>query len=220
MLPRNETNLLAQKDARLADLEKDLVESQERLSLVQRIIKEKDDHVLMLEEEMAGIENKLEGHDELTRSTVDNLTEQAQGSAVKINDLQKQFTELAAKYKQSEKEMKTRDNKIRDLQKALNKKSSTLANYKKAFMSKDQQLMELNGVVQIYKSKLIEASSDLKSKDKELDRLEKQMDDLDLRLQDVKLDEPEKRGAQDQVSREHTLQTEKLGFPGLAQAIQ
>ena len=209
------SKLLAQKDSRMSDLEKDLIESRERLGLVQRIIREKDDHILVLEEELAGIENRLEGQDDLARAAVENLSQQTKGGMSKIDELEKQVALLNDRYKQAEKDMRSRDDKIKELEKAVTRKDGALSRYKSAFLNRDQEVSKLNGIVQIYRSRLIETATDLKVKSEAVDRLQKQMNDLDLRLQDVKLEDTNESKAGMDI-----LSADRSNRAHLANAIQ
>ncbi len=186
---------LMNKSDRISTLEKDLLEAKERLSLVQRIIKDKDDHIDKLEEEMLFIQKDVHSNTQFQKSEQQTIKRvlshinkklkyQTELNLAKVNLLEQQLLILQKKYNEIETAVLDKDKDLSRLEKEFQFRGKKLSNLKKIATLKDQKVFELNGVVELYKGRLIDTLELVKEKEERILQLEKQIHEINSQFND------------------------------------
>ncbi len=149
-------NLLRDKDSRITLFEDNLVDARERLNLVQRIIKEKDKDIHILEKKIADPQSGI----------------MPQANLARIQSLEQQFQDLNEKHSRMEKLLAKKDSTISQLKETVSSKNRKILISRKASLLKSRGLVQLDGIVQIYRGRLKDTYVDLMEKTERVKRLE------------------------------------------------
>jgi hypothetical protein len=168
--------LLADKEARVNELETVIRDNGERWNLSQRIMQEKEERIRSLETQT--LELQKNGPSTETTAIASPADAQTESNSQKILALEEQMQNLNDKYLLIEARLQAKDQEIAKLQETVAVKENRLTDFERAFVSKDNKLIELNGIVQIYKGKLENAISSLREKEETLKRLEERLNSV------------------------------------------
>ncbi len=188
---------LVDKGERIEKLGKDLGDTEERLTLVQHLIEEKDQKMMELEQKMTSAQEQTgkeavlgETKGKLLRKEISELygklKTQSKASLAKVDILERRLQELSQRYSEISKNLEQRDVKVAELEEGLRVRDLQVSELKNVFVSKDKKLFELNGVVEIYKGKLHDAFAMLEDKDAHLNKLEQEVDGLKRRVEKLR----------------------------------
>ena len=206
---------IADRDEFIAELKNVLTDTKERLSLVQRIIQEKDKHVQKLKKQVSDLQTVVSKEaDPASINILKNdmsdlqakLQTQSESSRSQIALLEQKINDINAKYTELELLVKAKENEIFQLRETVIAKDNKIRNFNNIFTLKDNKLMELRGIVQIYKGKLTDTTSDLKSKEEKLIYLQTIIDDMTRQL--------DKRAGANQIGGEGLSSEKKLDWLG------
>ncbi|MCB9771725.1 MAG: hypothetical protein H6754_04185 [Candidatus Omnitrophica bacterium] len=175
--------ILAEKDHRAADLEKEILDAHEKMSLVQRIIQEKDERIASLEKEMMQLQVAVSNGGALSdqnvaqmKADMDDFKTQFKAQMEKSRDriigLEIQFVDITQKYQALAHDVQVKDTQIAALKSTVQKKDVAINQYRDAFLSTDKKANELIGMVEIYRGKLSETKQSFFLKEEQLRRLE------------------------------------------------
>ena len=199
---------LANKEERLRSVETELMDSHEKMNLVQRIIQEKDDQLLSMEEEVIELHNSIKEDREPEYKHNYTFGKNASTQNLKKNTekmvlLERQFDVLNKKYinladrlelqdgqlsqlrrniqLKNDKIVKFKREKDREvflLRKTIADKNADIAHLNRNVYSRDEQLLQLSNIVDIYKTKLQKTMAVLAEKSDKLEHLEQQFLEL------------------------------------------
>lgn len=203
--------VLAQRDDYAAELQQKVNEANEKMNLVQRIIREKDERIVSLEKEMSRIQRMVNSGDisatkEIARFKSDfkefesQFKLQMEKSRDRIIGLEIQLADLSQKHQFLLTDIQMKNSQIALLTANLEKRSIAAVQYREAFLTTNQEVNKLIGMVDIYRTKLVEAKQNLISKEAELHRLNEQKS---------------KAGPSIHLSKESVLEQNNLGWLGL-----
>jgi len=161
-----------------------LMEAQERLSLAQRIIQDKDRQVQRLEDKMAEFQVIAKQGSEQSKKNIEflrnefirlekSLRHRLTISDDKITALENLGAEQEQMLAMHVIEMQQKDWAINAINEDLIEKNIEIADIHNVIRSKDQKLIESNGIFQIYQAKLKDANTLLQEKIKRIEALEK-----------------------------------------------
>jgi len=180
---------------KFAELEKDLIETAERLNLVQRIIKEKDEVINALENFVQEVQREMNHIDDVSKEQLNTLginlsllesklNAQQELSEQKLLFVEKLLAQQEIKIADYNVLIKENRVNIADLNKQLFVKTEKLHGLKSVLKSKDDKLIELNGIIKIYKGKLVDSKTTTNKKRYNVQNLEGQIDQLQSQLYD------------------------------------
>ena len=159
-----ESSLASQQES-FKELEGELLETQQRLSLVQRIIEEKDETIGALEIHLQEIKKDAKAQNQYSKKQLDVLAEkmrflkgkveeQRNLGDEKIGNLEKLLAEQEIEFARFNKILAENETNLRKMNNQLLIKSKRVATLKHVLRSKDEKILELDGIVQIYQGKL------------------------------------------------------------------
>jgi len=149
---------LFEKDRALADqshqneqLKEQLLDTEQRTSLTQKILQEKDRRINTLMSQLS----------HSTSSTLNALPTTAIDPSKpppdRLRAMEREIHQLRRQYEQAAHDLEKQDMRIRELQTALSGRDLTIAEMQKAFWVQHHRLTELTGMLTIYKWKLSRA---------------------------------------------------------------
>ena len=184
-------NQLAQKSEDATKLSSNLQEAEERLSLVQRIIQEKDDQITQLQKAVSDIQDHLGktspssspqmGVPEMgaVRSELDQLHHTVVNEIARNKDtiiaMQEQLDALTLKYQALETVLQRRDDQIVELKDHLIHKDLIISDIQSHIVSKEGELAVMSGVAEIYRDKLHKTLTELDKRNEEVQKLRQQL---------------------------------------------
>ncbi|MDP2654297.1 MAG: hypothetical protein Q8Q08_09725 [Candidatus Omnitrophota bacterium] len=185
--------LLADKNGEILAIRQKLTDTEERLMLVQKIIKDKDSRIGELEDQVTSVRTDIDRGTAANDSDVkalqremaalqEKFREQELRSREKIQGLELSLRSLDAQYGRLAAESADKELRIAALQRDLKQKGREMLSLIGAFESQGEEIGELTGVVEIYRHKLSETHGQLLDRDYQLDLLERQFEDLQERL--------------------------------------
>lgn len=191
--------LLADQISQAKMLENQLIDAGERLTLVQRIMNEKDNLAKSLEDKLNGIQ--LEGSTDKIALNIGTAAgpdihapaDREADSADQMTALEAEIRALHRQYQNTVQDLRHKNDVISELQGSISSQNITIAELQSAFISKDLKITELSGVIDIYKYKLAETFRTLAETKKILNDLEKKMQYLEITTDDYNRDTGSRR---------------------------
>jgi len=179
--------ILADKEDETQLLKDDLMDANQRINLMQKVIIEKDDIIQNLEQEVDKINialNQRSSNDELIelKTSFSHLKKSMRSEALEnrtlMGQLRTEFQNLQKRYLVLEKNLKLKNSQISKLSATLSEKDKKLEQMEEISTSKDHKLMELSGILEIYKSRLAEVHNHLEHKTEILQKLEEKLSQI------------------------------------------
>jgi len=167
------------KDQQLSRMVVSLSEAEARLTLVQRIMQEKDNQIRTLETEISKIQQDIESgsaRQEMRTLVQDELKFQGEAQQKQITELGQQFDALQSKHVLLENELKIKSEELAKLQDVVSNNENLIKRYELIVVSKDEKLLELNGILQLYKGRLDDTCAILKEAEDRIKTLQNQFE--------------------------------------------
>lgn len=169
--------VIADKDSQMFQLGEQLQETRERMTLVQRIIQEKDQQIQALQADIRHLQMHAEspGNPDLPPL---NTTMSGPGDFDQLAAMERQLKELSDKYNFLVDKIQERDLAIAQLRGTVAEKNEQIDLVHQAVKTQEEEIGLLNGIVQIYQGRLGDLYSSLKEKEKEMNALRQQLLEL------------------------------------------
>ena len=189
--------IIERQKQNLMTLEQKLDDIQERFTLSQRLIQEKNNQLQQLEvgqtkketrRQEKGDQLTLEGLQAQIKQLQDQLNEQISSSKSRMSVLERLLMEQEKRMAEYAIELKSKGEKVDQLTGLVFEKSKEISGLNAVLQSKDQKLLELDGIIEIYKGKLSESNRILREKVDQIKVLENQLVETHNRIYNSKFD--------------------------------
>lgn len=150
---------LFDKDRILADqiqqnnlLKDQILDIEQRTSLTQEILREKDQQINALMSQLAK-DPAMQEASAVLPATMGPVNQQPD----RLRSMEREIHQLRRQYEMAARHLKKQDRRIQELERALSTRDLTIAEMQRTFMQQQTRLSELNGILAIYKLKLSKA---------------------------------------------------------------